>query len=69
MKKLYRSSKNKMFMGVCGGIGEALNIDPTIIRVAWLLISCLLTFLVGGLIIYIVCGIIIPQDPGYTDIS
>ena len=31
-KKLYRSRKNRMLCGVCGGIGEYLNIDPTLVR-------------------------------------
>ena len=34
-KKLYRSNINKMLCGVCGGIGEYFNIDPTIVRLIW----------------------------------
>ena len=34
-KKLYRSNTNKMLCGVCGGIGEYFNIDPTIVRLIW----------------------------------
>jgi len=37
-KKLHRSSVNRMLFGVCGGIGEYFNIDPTIIRLAWALL-------------------------------
>lgn len=66
-KKLYRSTTNKMICGVCGGLGEMLGIDPTIIRFLWALLS-VCTALFGGLILYIVAAIIIPQDPGYTDV-
>ena len=36
-KKLYKSIENKMICGVCGGIGEYLNIDPTLIRLLMVL--------------------------------
>lgn len=38
-KKLRRSSTNRTICGVCGGIGEYLNVDPTLIRLLWLLLS------------------------------
>ena len=66
-KKLYRSTTNKMICGVCGGLGEMLGIDPTIIRFLWARLS-VCTALFGGVILYIVAAIIIPQDPGYTDV-
>ena len=58
-KRLYRS-KNKMLSGVCAGIGDYFNIDPTIVRLAWVLFSCL-----GGcgVLAYIVAAIIIPMEP------
>jgi phage shock protein C len=57
-KRLYRSNKNKMLAGVCGGIAEYFNVDPTLIRLAWVLFAC-----VGGsgLIAYIVCAIVVPR--------
>ena len=58
MKKLYRSSKNKVLAGVCGGIGEYLDVDPVIIRLLWLL------FALGmgtGIIVYIIAWLIIPK--------
>lgn len=45
MKRLYRSNSNKMIAGVCGGIGEYFNIDPTLIRLAWVLVSIPTAFL------------------------
>jgi len=58
MKHLYRSKKNRIIAGVCGGLGEYFNIDPVIIR-----ILCVL-FALGmgsGIIAYIIAWIIIPQ--------
>ena len=58
-KKLYRNSSNKMIAGVCSGLAEYINIDPTIVRLIWALIS-----LSGaGLIAYLVAAIIIPEKP------
>lgn len=58
-RKLERSRTQKMICGVCGGIGEYFNIDPTLIRLAWVL----LTFgSIGmGIIVYFVAAIIIPD--------
>lgn len=58
-KKLYRSTTNKTIAGVCAGLAEYLNIDPTIVRVIWALVG--LTG--GGLIAYLVCALIIPEKP------
>ena len=58
-KKLYRSTTNKMLAGVCGGLAEYLNIDPTIVRVIWALVG-----LSGaGLVAYLICALIIPEKP------
>ncbi|NLY47220.1 MAG: PspC domain-containing protein [Tissierella sp.] len=59
-RRLYRSDTNKMLSGVCGGIGEYFNIDPTLIRLAWVILS-VPTALFGGLIAYIIAAIIIPN--------
>ena len=63
-KKLYRSAKDKKIAGVCGGLAKYLNIDVTVIRVIWALIA-----LGGaGILAYIVCALIIPEEPsGYID--
>lgn len=66
-KKLYRSTSSRMLGGVCGGIAEYFGIDATIIRVIYVVLS-LFTACFPGLILYILCLIIIPNDPGYTDI-
>lgn len=57
-KKLYRSSINRMLFGVCGGIGEYFNIDPTIVRLAWALFA----FTGAGVVCYFIAALIIPSD-------
>ena len=55
-KKLYRSNDKKMVCGVCQGIAEYINVDPTIIRLLWVIFS--LSFV--GILVYIVAAIIMP---------
>ena len=59
-KKLYRIKQGKQLAGVCGGIAEYLNIDPTVIRLLWVLISL---FAGAGLLAYIICAFVIPEKP------
>ncbi len=61
MKRLYKSSTDKKLDGVCAGIAQYLNIDPTLVRLAWVVFS-LFFAVVGGLIAYIVCALIMPRD-------
>lgn len=58
-KKLYRNTENKFIAGVCSGIAEYINIDPTIVRVIWALVG----FTGAGLVAYLVCALIIPEKP------
>ncbi len=62
MKKLYRSNTNKIFAGIIGGIGEYFDVDPTLIRVLWL-IFVVFTGVFPGLLVYIVAIYIIPKQP------
>lgn len=61
-KKLYRSDSSKLVAGVCGGIGEYLNVDPTLVRLIWVLFCCLGG---SGFLAYIIAAIIIPARPEY----
>ena len=61
-KKLVRSQTNRTICGVCGGIGEYLNVDPTLIRFIWLI--CSLASCGTGLFVYLVAALIIPEDNG-----
>ncbi len=59
-KRVYRSRKDKVIGGICGGLGYYFNIDPVLIRVVWAVL-----FFAGGigLLAYILAWIIIPEDP------
>jgi phage shock protein C len=59
-KRLYRSRKEQMVAGICGGIAEYFAVDPTIVRLVFVLLA-----LLGGpgLLIYIVLWIVIPEEP------
>jgi phage shock protein C len=59
MKKLYRSS-NRILAGVCGGIAEYLDVDPTLIRVAYVMLS-MFTVAFPGLLLYIILMILMPN--------
>ena len=59
-KKLYRSGKDKMLGGVCGGIAEYFDVDPTLVRLAWILFTL---FYGVGLLAYILFWIVIPRNP------
>ena len=59
-KRLYRSNRDIMVCGVCGGIAEYFDIDPTIVRLVAVLLVC------GGgsgLLAYLVAALIIPKSP------
>lgn len=75
-RRLYRSVKNKVISGVCGGIGEYFKVDPVLIRLIWVLLMAIQSWrslfhfltgfsLVGGsLLLYIIAAAIIPKNPG-----
>lgn len=59
-KKLYRIKHGKKLAGVCGGVAEYLNMDPTVVRALWAIISL---FAGTGVLAYIVCAFVIPEKP------
>ncbi|WP_239255248.1 PspC domain-containing protein [Listeria ilorinensis] len=59
MKKLRKSSHQKMLAGVCGGVAEYLGIDVTIVRIIWAIFGL---FAFTGVILYIVAALIMPKD-------
>ncbi len=58
-KKLYRSKKERMIVGVCGGIAEYFKMDPTIIRLLWVIGT--LIFFGAGIIAYLIAWVIVPE--------
>lgn len=61
IKRLYRSKKDKVLGGICGGLGEYFEIDPVLIRILWVILTVLSVG--AGIIAYLICWIIIPQKP------
>lgn len=59
-KRLYKSNRNRMLCGVCGGIAEYFGLDPTLVRLGWILLSALAG---SGLLAYIIAAIVSPRDP------
>lgn len=59
VKKLYRSTSDKMLTGVCGGLAEYFDVDSTIIRLIWILLACITAF-VGAFIAYIIVALVVP---------
>lgn len=61
MKRLYRSRRNRVLAGILGGIGEYFNIDPTLVRIIFLVLLALTGFF-PFTIIYLAAYFIIPQE-------
>lgn len=68
MKRLYLSSTNKKISGLCGGIGEYMDTDPSIIRLLWIIVT-ILTGVVPGIIAYLIAVLVIPTEPAHIESS
>lgn len=64
-KKLVRPNDDRMIAGVCSGLGNYLGIDPTVIRILFVLFS---VFVGGGIIVYLVLWLVVPQEGGVDDV-
>ncbi len=65
--RLYKVENDKKLFGVCGGLAEYFNIDPTIVRIAWVifaLVSC-----GAAILIYILCGVLFPNKSDVGNIN
>jgi len=60
VKKLYRSGKNRVLGGVCGGLGNYFDVDPTLVRLLWIFFSLIYGI---GILAYFIAWIVIPRDP------
>ena len=64
-KRLYRTKTDRKLAGVCGGVAEYFNIDPTIVRVVW----ALLAFFYGtSILLYVIMAFVVPEKPDAPDI-
>ena len=59
-KRLYRSKTNRVFAGICGGLGEYMNVDPVMLRLIWVLIV-IFTGIFPGVIAYFIAIFIVPE--------
>ena len=59
-RRLYRSSESRQVAGLCGGLGEYLNTDPTVIRVLFIVLAVLGG---AGALIYLAMWLIVPEAP------
>tara|TARA_Y100000310_G_C20566830_1_gene755913 strand:- start:441 stop:632 length:192 start_codon:yes stop_codon:yes gene_type:complete len=59
-KRLYRSKKERILLGVCGGIAEYFDVDPTIVRLIWV-VATLITGLFPGIVAYVIAALIMPE--------
>ncbi len=62
-KRLYRSGKDKLLGGVCGGIGEYFDVDPVIIRLIWVVLA--IASLGTAILVYLILWVIIPRHPSH----
>lgn len=62
-KRLYRSRSDRMVAGICAGLAHYANLDPTVMRVIFVL-TTLATGLAAGIIAYIALWVVIPEEPG-----
>jgi phage shock protein C len=65
-KQLTLSATDKKLAGVCGGIAEYLDVDPTIVRLIWVALSVVPGGFVGGALAYFLAWIIIPKAPAFA---
>lgn len=66
-KRLFRSNNQRVFGGVCGGIAEYFNVDVTLVRLIWIIVSIALLHVGGGILIYIIAWIIVPKASPYVE--
>lgn len=67
MRKLYRSKSDKKLFGVLGGLAAYFNIDATILRIVYVLLSI---FVIGcPIIIYLIAALIIPEEPDMPEVQ
>jgi len=62
-RRLTRSWRDRKWAGVCGGLGEYLDVDPTVIRIIWVVLSIVPGGIVGGLLVYLLAWMVMPEAP------
>ena len=62
IKRLYRLPDEARLAGVCAGLGEYVGLDPVVVRLLWVVITCV-TGVIPGVLAYLIAWIIVPQEP------
>lgn len=62
-KRLYKKEDNNKLFGVCGGIAEYFDLDPTVVRIIWILFACCAGC---GVLAYIICALVMPKKSEVT---
>ena len=62
-KRIYRSKRNRMLFGVCGGFAEYFNVDPTLVRILFVIL--LLGSAGTAILLYLLLAIVMPEEPEY----
>lgn len=60
MKRLYKARSGRMLDGVCAGIANYFALDPTLVRLVWVLLTAMGG---SGIVAYIICDLVIPEEP------
>lgn len=60
-KRLLRSRTDSKICGVCGGIGEYFDMDSTVVRLVWVVLSIFPGSIIGGIIAYVIAAVIMPE--------
>ena len=61
VKRLYRSSKERILGGVCGGLADHFNLDPTVVRLVWIALCMIPPFYGAFFLLYFIMWIIVPR--------
>lgn len=59
MKRLFRSREDRMVSGVCGGVAKYFDVDPSLVRLGWILLAA---FAGSGILAYIIAAVVIPYE-------
>lgn len=62
--KRLRKSRDKKLAGVCGGLADYFGIDPTVVRLLWILGTIFLSAIIGGILAYVICAFVFPEPEG-----
>ncbi|MFC2076000.1 PspC domain-containing protein [candidate division KSB1 bacterium] len=62
-RRLIRVASERKILGVCGGVGLYFNVDPTVVRLVWIVVT-MFGGIFPGVILYFVAGLIIPDEKG-----